>query len=88
MISADAEPPVYLSKTEKLIWNIVRRFPGVGIDRLVDLLYGDDQNGGPDCAINTVRTQICQLNKRLRQVGQSISGRRNGRYDGYRLYQD
>ncbi len=86
-VSADAEPPVYLSKRQRRIWGIVRRFPGLQAQDLANMVYADDLDGGPLGATETVRVHIRDINRRLAVVRQCISGQRNG-HNGYRLYQD
>ncbi len=87
MISVHPEPPVHLSRTERRIWNIVRRFPGLPAQDIANMVYADDPDGGPLGATETVRVHVRGINRRLAVVGQCISGQRNG-HNGYRLYQD
>ena len=57
---------------------------GIDPDRLFDLLYADDPNGGPDVGNRIVSIHINALNKRLVKVGKRIKGQR-GRDCYYRL---
>lgn len=57
------------------------------IDDLVDNVYQLDPNGGPDNAHQTVRTQICNIRKRLPQYGWTIptTRKQQGQHGWYRL---
>ncbi len=48
---------------------------GISTDRLVNLVYSDDPNGGPDNAVKSIHVRICRMNKRLRPLGWLINGR-------------
>ena len=67
------------------IYEVVRRAGkyGVSTDTLVDAVYGDDPNGGPGDAKNTLSCRIVYLNKKLKPFGQRITcggGRSVGTY--------
>lgn len=58
---------------------------GLHSDRLFNILYGDDPNGGPSTGINTLHVRVWHLNRKLRTVGYTIKGEypgksMNGRY--------
>ncbi|KAB2716629.1 hypothetical protein [Brucella intermedia] len=57
------------------------------IDDLVDHVYAFDPNGGPDGAQQVVRTQICNLRKRLPSFGWTIpmNHKGPGNHGYYRL---
>ncbi|NYD84397.1 hypothetical protein [Brucella intermedia] len=57
------------------------------IDDLVDHVYAFDPNGGPDGAQQVVRTQICNLRKRLPSFGWTIpmNHKDPGNHGYYRL---
>ena len=44
----------------------------LSIGSLVDLCYGDDPEGGPDCADRIIQSKICLLTKTLRPLGWEI----------------
>lgn len=46
---------------------------GIHRQQLFDYIYGADPNGGPDTGLNTLRSRICYLNRRLRKYGLEIS---------------
>ncbi len=91
-VVVDDMPPVYLSKTQRRIWDAVRKSAGgIAIYDLVDVVYGGLRNGGPLTADETIRVHICAMNKRLKAAGLTISGRGNpfiaqGSYSGYGIY--
>ena len=41
-------------------------------EELIDALWGDDENGGPLCANNTLNVHVYKLNKKLRPFGWRI----------------
>lgn len=56
---------------------------GILGSRLVDKLYADREDGGPENALGVVHQQVLRLNKTLKQDGLAV---RAGRWsDGYRL---
>lgn len=59
-----------------------RRVP---IDRIVDRVWGDDPDGGPEAPERIVHTVICKLNHRLQIYGWRIDGMAAGRGSGYGL---
>ena len=58
--------------------------PGiVRVGEIIDALWGDDPEGGPDSAEKAVHVYVCRLNQVLRGFGWEIRGRQTG--GGYRL---
>lgn len=55
---------------------------GIHFDILIDMLYGDDPEGGPLHARAVLKTVICRLNKQLVHFGVRI----HCRADFWRLY--
>jgi hypothetical protein len=54
---------------------------GIATERVIELLYGNDPNGGPENARKTVHIRVCQLNKLLAPRGWRIYGR--GAHNGF-----
>lgn len=54
----------------------VMKQPGMNLRELVDAVYRDAEDGGPDNAEVTVRTQVWHLNKRIKKLGLQISSTR------------
>jgi len=56
-------------------------------DRLIELLYGDDPDGGPEGAGNIVTVRIAHLRKELAPMGWTVNcnGRGRGYVGSYRL---
>ena len=83
----DFVPGLRLVGMQKRILEIVsKRTPaGVSARELVDLVYQDDPNGGPEAADVSVKTTICRLNKTLKEHGLRITGKRGSRSLGYIL---
>lgn len=65
---------VPLSRRERKIIAAAERAGHIGIptSHLVDLIYADDPDGGPEGASKVVNVQICRLNKKLAAVGRRI----------------
>jgi len=49
-----------------------RRSQGITTNELVDIIYGDDSNGGPDDAAAAIHVHIHRLNRTLRDDGLRI----------------
>ncbi len=80
--------PVKLTTTQQRIYDIVKSAKnGIGCTEIVDRLYADRRDGGPDTAINTVNVIINQMNKRLAAVNQRIKCDHRGRGATFNLYQ-
>lgn len=76
-----------LPRRERQILNLLLRAKGRSVFsvKLVDELYGDDPDGGPDNAEGCVQSHISKLRRKLRPRGWLIDSRR---FDGYRLVRD
>jgi len=64
---------------------------GIATDRLFDVLYGDDIDGGPQSGVKTLHVRVCTVNRLLRKHGYRISGNHTGSrhaYGRYILYRD
>jgi hypothetical protein len=73
-----------LSPLRTRLFEIVQRAGdnGIATPDLVNLLYAEHPDGGPDSAGQVVRTLICKINKRLKPRGYEIKGRSYGRGGG------
>lgn len=82
---------VRLTPLQRQIVNLVQRAgdEGIGSDRLFDLLYSDDPNGGPLTGKKCLHVLVWQTNSALRAVGMAIHCSRGGRGASgfYRLIQ-
>lgn len=54
----------------------------VSNNQLVDHLWGDSIDGGPDGARHTVMSYMSKIRRKIEPLGWSISGRK---FEGYRL---
>lgn len=78
--------PVPLTNMQFRIFKIVRGSPhGIEGRRLIDRVYADQRDGGPDFASRSVHVQICKMNGRLKAVGLQIKATARGRGGVYRL---
>lgn len=59
---------------------------GIATDRLFDLLYADDPNGGPDTGIKVLHVRVSQANRILREHGWAIRGEHTGVRHAYGRY--
>jgi hypothetical protein len=79
-------PPVYLSKLEAKVWDVIRRHPGISSDDLADRVYSDRDDGGPLYARSNVIKTVGLLNKRLIKAGFRVENRNTTKtHGGYRL---
>lgn len=59
----------------RILFFLAKRFGSrVPTTSLIDYLYADDQNGGPENAERVLRVVNCRLRKKLRPVGLTIRG--------------
>jgi len=65
---------------QRIVDFIVEHPDGVSCQKLIDLVYGDDAEGGPDNARHTVSTIIGMINKILAPRGWEIESRLTHRY--------
>lgn len=57
----------------------------VTVPRLVELLYQDRADGGPECANNVIHVTMSAMNKRLKAINMKIGGERPGPFATIRL---
>ena len=85
-IEAHSSLPVYLPPTQAKIYRMVQAAPEVINGwRLVELLYRDRADGGPEFALDCVHGAIRLLNKKLKPVGQRVRADRRGPGATYRI---
>lgn len=70
-----------LSPTQGQIMALLARSPGVWVStrRILETVYGDRADGGPDYASTCVRVQISLMRKKLAPYGLAIESGRNRR---------
>lgn len=74
-----------------LLEKLVKDYPNrTSKDLLVDTLYGDQEDGGPDDIIGNINQHIFHLRKMIKQYGWEINnsggnGSRNGDLGSYKL---
>jgi len=67
-------PRLFLPKMLQRIYDCVSRHPaGVTRGQLMDDIYSDDPNGGPE-GFSVISVHVMRLNKRLEQVDLRIKG--------------
>jgi hypothetical protein len=67
------------------IFDYIAKYPeGVTSRRIIDAVYADDPDGGPD-SMNIVTVTVRQINKRIVPLGYRIDGDRGGVGSKYRL---
>lgn len=73
-----------LPRRMRLVFEALFRAKGqfVNYDRLADMVYADDIDGGPLFARENCYTYVCKLRKRLAGIGMTIV---TSRFDGCRL---
>ncbi len=76
LLPPSERPPPKLSPMQSKIYNALKRAgpSGLPTERLVNIMYADDVNGGPENYMATVYTTIYQANKRLKPARQRIRG--------------
>lgn len=71
--------PTYLPPIGAKIYRAVKARPGViGGHDLVDIVYGDHRDGGPETAMDSIHVLINKMNKRLATVGECLKADRRG----------
>jgi hypothetical protein len=76
-------PPMRLTPIQAKIYEAVRAAKhGIPISKLADQVYADRIDGGPETSWDVIRTQVCQMNKRLAAAGENV--RSEGKL--YRLF--
>ena len=70
-----------LTRFQKIIFLAVKRSGenGISSSELVDTVYADDPNGGPEQAVQSIRVQINKMNTRLIDHNLLIRAPRGGR---------
>lgn len=80
----EEKAPVPLPPMQFRIYDVVRRAKhGISGPRLIDAVYADRSDGGPEFAEQSVYVQIRNLNRRLAKVCLKVSA--NRRRENYRL---
>jgi DNA-binding response OmpR family regulator len=76
-----------LPRRERQVLELLVRSTGrpTFMSKIVEELYGDDPDGGPENAEGCAQTHISKLRRKLRPHGWLIDSRR---FDGYRLVRD
>jgi hypothetical protein len=66
--------PVELVGLQFKIFDEVRRHPhGIDTPKLVDCIYADRIDGGPDSALKTIHVMVWQLNRKLAKAGLRVA---------------
>lgn len=84
-MSDDFDPP--LTGIKSRIFNLIRLRPGIGSNDLVNWVYSDDVNGGPDTGQKVIHVHINQINRRLRYWNADVRIRGN-KWKGYRIIRE
>jgi DNA-binding response OmpR family regulator len=78
-----------LSKQERLIVEVLTEtYPRVvKADFLLERLYADDPEGGPECAVEVLRQLLWRIRKKLPTYGWTVQRSRGGagNYGSYKL---
>lgn len=77
-----------LGPTSRLIFERIIKSGNNGVegDRLADYVYGDRPDGGPESAMNSIKSLICRsINRKLAPLGKRISAGRGRKPGIYRL---
>ncbi len=78
--------PVDLTPNQRKLFNCVKAAKGsIGGHALVERMYGDRHDGGPEDALNAVHVTINQMNKRLAKVNLKIRAQSRGPGSTYRI---
>ena len=77
-----------MSRMEKRIFEIVQKRTPHGITSadLLDYVYAEDPNGGPEYPDISLKTTICRFNKKLGQFGYRIKAHPGRHSEGYTLH--
>jgi hypothetical protein len=68
----------YLPRIKRLIYDTVRRRPGISAAQLRDLVWCDDPDGGPLTDTKCLHVHVSQLNDRLAPHGITIRSQSGG----------
>jgi hypothetical protein len=81
--------PLFLTPLQIEIYKATRDTKGgIGIDALINKLYGDRHDGGPDFAQDVVHVTIFNMNKRLAAIKEQVKANRRGAGAVYRLHKN
>lgn len=66
--------------SRRLILDMLSSKPGAPVlrDRILDRLYGDRADGGPDSGDHVVKAMVSQLRRQIEPFGWTITGSRGG----------
>jgi hypothetical protein len=62
-----------LPRVKQRIFDLVGRYPGIAAERLRELVWADDPNGGPENR-KLIRVHVHQLNRMLAPFGVRVRG--------------
>ena len=79
--------PADLCGTQLRIFDLVAasKTERVSTDTLIDCVWRNDPNGGPEWAASVIRRSVFELNKKLVPFGLKIVGKQGRSSPGYRL---
>lgn len=63
-------------KKRRMIYEFILKHPYCTMDRIVNYVYGDDPNGGPESASRSVHVLISNIRKIIRKHGLVIENHR------------
>ena len=65
---------------KKVIFDMLARRVGRAVlkDSIIDAVYGNRADGGPETASTTIQVQVCQLRRIIEPFGWTISNSRGG----------
>lgn len=75
-----------MTPSQARVYSMVRKAPAVINGwRLVELMYADRVDGGPEFALDCVHAIIRTLNKRLKPIGERVRADKRGPGATYRI---
>lgn len=78
--------PIQLAPIQSRIYRAVQAAPdAIGGQKLIEIVYSDRRDGGPESATACIHTLINQMNKRLAKVGEKLCADRRGAGATYRI---
>lgn len=75
---------VWQGALRQRIYDYMVKYKTATSERLLNIIYADDRDGGPENANSSLHVTICKMNKILRAYGYQIRGKR-GRGAFYRF---
>ncbi len=85
-VEVKEETPIYLPPLKAKIYRAVKNAPAViNGPRLVDILYADRHDGGPENPLDCIHVLIRGANKQLAAIGEKIKADRRGPGATYRI---